>query len=155
MTSLFINALPADGSISSRGNLVQAQSKTYHDPSCSGRQGGTKSFNITRDVCSPSYEVIPPTAALDYGEEYISGQITGGDIQTANLICKAYWFRGLKCLGSSIGNSQAIQPGDLPGYCVYLNFRPESPPVEDPSNPLNVQGANSIKMTCTEATSMG
>lgn len=79
-TSLFINAIPADGSISSRGNLVQAESKNYHDPSCPGRYGGTKSINITRDVCSPFYKVIPPTAAINTREEYMSGQITGGDI---------------------------------------------------------------------------
>lgn len=154
-SSLFINALPADGSIPSPGKLVQALSKNYRDVFCTGRGGGIKSITITRDVCSPFYAVIPPTAALDYREEYISGQITGGDIQNANLSCKAYWYRGLKCLGSVIGNSQAIQRGYDPGYCVNLDIHAESPPVLDYSNPLNVQGANSVKMICTEEISMG
>lgn len=80
----------------------------------------------------------------------MSGRVVGGDSIPTGLVCRAYWYTGLLCLGLPIGISPALVYGLDPGPCSNLNRLPQIPPPNYPPNPPNVQGAYSLEMICTE-----
>lgn len=135
-TSLFITALPADSSISSRTLPTEAKAIVFALPRCTATDGArAETIQITRDIC----KLLPTSIQF---LSYESGSSLNVNIDTTRLDCRIDYYRGSQCGGSSIGQTQRISAAAEPGPCVPFNLLPQVVP--------NVAvGANSAKLTCT------
>lgn len=143
-TSLFTNALPADGPISSRDPPIQARAVVSKLEACTSTDGvRPQAFILTLNQCFSFATAVGLPG-------YLSGSSGNKNIDTDKNDCIISLYRGLKCFGSPIGVTPTIVSGPEIGPCVDFNPLPQipPPPTSDPSNPLNVQGAYSAELTC-------
>lgn len=147
-TSLFIHALPAEAGpiLSSRTDLSTTLIVNYIVPGCPVQT--VKNVLVTQNDCAKLDDfpnsVIPFTAVAGY----LSALTVGLNGLALNAECTVRWYQGLLCLGNPIGTSPTVASGLQPSSCiVFTPGVPQVPPT-DPSNPYDVMGAYSAKMTC-------
>lgn len=136
-TSLFTNALPADGPLSSRTSPIQAQAVAFDLALCPTANGdGYTAKVVTRDICSSL-----ATASSINVKGYFSGAAANMNVDSTRFNCTISYYAGSECSGSPVGETAAIGPNAGLGPCV--NF------ILPPQILSSVQlGANSALLTC-------
>lgn len=140
-TSLFTNALPADGEIT---EPIKAEYAAYLDLDCPSNPnvGTYKSDFITPDNCVP---LVKPTDPDNLNPPVFSGYRSGlaaqQTLDTTKYACRLSYYAGTDCSGFSVGRTEILGPPVGFGPCVNFRYF------------LDILGlfrakANSVKMTC-------
>lgn len=138
-TSLFTNALPADGT----DLPMRAFYTAYENQNCSDGKGDIYSSNIiTSDICysmSTPSDPDSPDVPLISGNK--SGHASNANIDIAKYNCIVAFYAGTECVGFLVGKTETIGPDRGSGPCVNFGPLPKILPILEDE-------ANSVKLTC-------
>lgn len=135
--SLFTNALPADGPLSSRTSPIQAQAVAFDLPLCPTANNSLYTAKVvTRDICT---SLTTPSSINVKG--YLSGAAANMNVDSKRFNCKISYYAGSECSGSPLGETAAIGPDAGLGPCVDFIFSSQG------LSTLQLR-ANSALLTC-------
>ena len=140
-TSLFTNALPADGD---NTEPITGEYGVFLNRDCPLENGEIfKSDFIIPDIC---VSLVRPSDLDNPNDPVISGwksglAVQGGKLDTEKYDCRLSYYAVPHCVGLPVGQTDIFGPELGPGPCV--NFSPLPHLLPD----LQAE-ANSVKLTC-------